>query len=613
MRIFNGTHSVVVCRCVLFVLIAACICFSEAHAQWTTSGNDISNSNSGNVGVKTTTPEFPLQVNSTSTNVLGAVYTGAMSSTAGAGFQLLTSTTASAAGQRLGFLSFGTRNAGTSYNSVVIQGFSSQAWTLGSAQGSYLTFSTTPTGTNTVSERLRIDQNGYVGIGTNSPADLLHISNNTTNTVGAIRLQGGNNTAGFIGVWDVVPMLLLSNNRHPGTNNNYKTTSAGSMIILGPDTGVGDIAFYTTSSGATATNTETIRMKANGRLGIGTASPGYQLDVQGGSINSSGGLCIAGDCKTAWSQVGGTSQWTTSGTTINYSMGNVGIGIASPGSKLDVNGAVNATSFTIGGTAITGSQWATSGSTINYASGNVGINNTSPGAKLHITGVSTSGTAAFAGTNNTTHFNHGDGSEDTYLRGGKTTSRVVINDNASGVVLLANGGGNVGVGTASPTSKLHVAGTGRFTGDLTVDGNIAAKYQDVAEWVPAAEADELSAGTVVVLDRTKSNHVISSSKSYDQRVAGVISAQPGIMLGEKADNKVLVATTGRVLVNVDATNGPIEIGDLLVTSDREGLAMKSQPVEIGGVRLHRPGTLIGKALEPLASGTGKILVLLSLQ
>ena len=76
---------------------------------------------------------------------------------------------------------------------------------------------------------------------------------------------------------------------------------------------------------------------------------------------------------------------------------------------------------------------------------------------------------------------------------------------------------------------------------------------------------------------------------------------------------MLVATTGRVLVNVDATNGPIQIGDLLVTSDREGFAMKSAPLEIGGARIHRPGTLIGKALEPLAGGTGKILVLLSLQ
>jgi len=41
--------------------------------------------------------------------------------------------------------------------------------------------------------------------------------------------------------------------------------------------------------------------------------------------------------------------------------------------------------------------------------------------------------------------------------------------------------------------------------------------------------------------------------------------------------------------------------------------MKSIAVDVGGIRIHRPGTLIGKALEPLATGTGEILVLLSLQ
>jgi hypothetical protein len=84
-------------------------------------------------------------------------------------------------------------------------------------------------------------------------------------------------------------------------------------------------------------------------------------------------------------------------------------------------------------------------------------------------------------------------------------------------------------------------------------------------------------------------------------------------LGEAGEGRVLVATTGRVKVKVDASNGPIQIGDLLVTSEREGFAMKSVPVELGGVRIHRPGTLIGKALEPLSHGTGEILVLLSMQ
>ena len=93
----------------------------------------------------------------------------------------------------------------------------------------------------------------------------------------------------------------------------------------------------------------------------------------------------------------------------------------------------------------------------------------------------------------------------------------------------------------------------------------------------------------------------------------MISAQPGIALGLSGNGKVLVATTGRVRVKVDASRAPINIGDLLVTSEVPGLAMRSEPVNIGGVELHRPGTLIGKALEPLERGLGTILVLLSLQ
>jgi hypothetical protein len=170
---------------------------------------------------------------------------------------------------------------------------------------------------------------------------------------------------------------------------------------------------------------------------------------------------------------------------------------------------------------------------------------------------------------------------------------------------LLNSNGNFGIGTAAPLAKLHVAG------DALIDGNIAAKYQDIAEWVPASHA--ISAGTVVVLDGERSNHVLPSAHAYDTRVAGVISAKPGLLLGDRGESKVMVATTGRVRVKVDATSAPIRVGDLLVTSDKEGIAMRSQPLDLGGTPIHRPGTLIGKALEPLDKGTGEILVLLSLQ
>lgn len=148
---------------------------------------------------------------------------------------------------------------------------------------------------------------------------------------------------------------------------------------------------------------------------------------------------------------------------------------------------------------------------------------------------------------------------------------------------------NVGIGTTAPEAKLHVFG------NLKVDGTINSANQDVAEWVSSTQ--RLSAGTVITLDLERTDHVVASVSAYDTRVAGVVSAKPGITLGESGEGKVLVATTGRVRVKVGATRTPVRIGDLLVTSDRAGVAMPSVPIEVGGVQIHRPGTVIGKALE----------------
>jgi hypothetical protein len=175
---------------------------------------------------------------------------------------------------------------------------------------------------------------------------------------------------------------------------------------------------------------------------------------------------------------------------------------------------------------------------------------------------------------------------------------------------ISIGGFSGGNAPATPTDALRVYGSIKADGDITGAHVIGAVYQDVAEWVEAS--GDVSPGTVVVLNPDKSNEVMPSSSAYDSMVAGVVSANPGVLLGVKSDSKVKVATTGRVKVRVDS-HGPVKIGDLLVTGVEAGSAMVSQPVIVNGIKMHRPGTLIGKALEPLPSGHGEILVLLSLQ
>ncbi len=170
--------------------------------------------------------------------------------------------------------------------------------------------------------------------------------------------------------------------------------------------------------------------------------------------------------------------------------------------------------------------------------------------------------------------------------------------------------GRIGIGLPNPSAQLDVVGDVHASGNIT-GGTVRATFQDVAEWVPSSE--QMPPGTVVIVSESAGNTVAPSLAAYDTRVAGVVSAAPGVLLGVESSSKSKIATTGRVKVRVDATKDPIRLGDLLVTSDKPGVAMKSEPLNLGGVKIHRPGTLIGKALEPLPNGQGEILVLLSLQ
>ena len=99
-------------------------------------------------------------------------------------------------------------------------------------------------------------------------------------------------------------------------------------------------------------------------------------------------------------------------------------------------------------------------------------------------------------------------------------------------------------------------------------------------------------------------------------MAGIVSTSPGVTLGTNADGnpgEAQVAIAGRVPCRVDASNGPIRPGDLLTTSDRPGYAMKAEPTIINGRGFYPDGTILGKALGTLETGTGTIEVLVTLQ
>jgi len=221
--------------------------------------------------------------------------------------------------------------------------------------------------------------------------------------------------------------------------------------------------------------------------------------------------------------------------------------------------------------------------------------------------------------------------------GGATTTVMTIDGSES----------RIGIGTATPTTKLEVSGTTTstaFAGPLTgnVAGNLTSsgantmgtltmagtltskaivpdtnlsydigsstkKYNTVyakatsAQYADLAEIYETDStydvGTVMIFGGEK--EVTQSTISNDTRVAGVISENPAYLMNNKSEGQA-IALVGKVKCKV---HGTISKGDLLTTCEEHpGCAKTTTSPALGSI--------VGKAMEDKASD-GESVILIS--
>ncbi len=171
------------------------------------------------------------------------------------------------AGMPLARISFdGQTGSGYSNSATAIQGVATQTFSA-SVNGASLLFLTTPNGTVTPLERMRIDQSGSIGIGTNAPSALLHVAGNAGGET--IFLE-------TLAPASAGPKIKLT---HGGTGGvQYQIASSGA----GDTEGAGKFVIRDFTSALT-------RMVIDnaGKVGIGTTAPVARFEINDTSPTTS--------------------------------------------------------------------------------------------------------------------------------------------------------------------------------------------------------------------------------------------------------------------------------------------------------------------------------------
>jgi hypothetical protein len=329
---------------------------------------------------------------------------------------------------------------------------------------------------------------------------------------------------------------------------------------------------------------DSVMYQNGGNIGIGTKNPAAALHVV---TTSASGFAVLG-------QNTSTSQTTFPVGVVGFAAAPLGIGVY--GDATSTTGAAVGTSgVTVSpqGIGVEGISDASSGDGGN-ASGVAGLFNGTSGTGSGVLGISLAPKGAGVS---------GQANSSTGVSG--------VTNGSSGVggYFDNTAAGNILIGAVNGTHKFRVDGTGKGY----FDGGTVTGGADFAESVAIAGDRALRGpGDLLVVDSSATRQLALSSEPYSTLVAGIYSTKPGVLatphsINEVAANEIPLAIVGIVPCKVSAENGPIQPGDLLVSSSTPGHAMK------GTDRSRMLGAVVGKALEPLSEGKGVIQVLVTLQ